>query len=315
MSWRELAPEPARCWIRHLPKRWPAPERPVVDPAERRIAWPGGDGAVPLPRPPAGPRLDVVFVPVVPRARRAERERWILDLERGGGAALVAVELDEAAEPAATGTRLVDLLEPLLTGAPPAALDLLPPEVSALFPLLPGLSGDVESWRPWLAALGRAGRRAVVGLAPELTPPDRRQLAERAGDERFEAIFHGEAPSEQEFARAASAAGLEPWLARPHIDLAPRRARNREIATLLAEAGDLLVRLGSGEAEGAALLAAARHLEATPLDVAALAREGNLAVLSWLSTAARELVEAQVAQGRVERLEELRAAWRGVEAT
>jgi len=287
----------------------------MLDPAERRISWPGGDGAVPLPRPPAGPRVDVVFVPAVPRGRRAERERWILDLERGGGAALVAVELDEAAEPAATGTRLVDLLEPLLSGAPPAAIDLLPPEVTALFPLLPGLSGDADSWRPWLAALGRAGRRAVVGVAPELTPPDRRQLAERAGEERFEAIFHGDVPSEHEFARAATAAGLEPWLARPRVDLPPRRARNRELATLLAEAGDLLVRLGSGEAEGSALLAASRHLEATPLDVAALAREGNLAVLSWLPAPAREIVEAHVEQGQVERLEQLRERWRSGEAT
>jgi hypothetical protein len=150
----------------------------------------------------------------------------------------------------------------------------------------------------------------VVGVAPELTPSDRRQLAERAGEERFEAIFHGDTPSEHEFARAATAAGLEPWLARPRVDLPPRRARNRELATLLAEAGDLLVRLGGGEAEGIALLAAARHLEATPLDVAALAREGNLAVLSWLPASARELVEAHVAESRVERLDELRTLWR-----
>jgi len=286
----------------------------MIDPAERRISWPGGDGAVPLPRPPAGPRVDVVFVPAVPRGRRAERERWILDLERGGGAALVAVEIDEAAEPAATGTRLVDLLEPLLAGAPPAAIDLLPPEVSALFPLLPGLSNDAEAWQPWLAALGRAGRRTVVGIAPELTPPDRRQLAERAGEEHFEAIFHGDTPSEHDFARAATAAGLEPWLDRPRVDLPPRRARNRELATLLAEAGDLLVRLGSGEAEGSSLLAASRHLEATPLDVAALAREGNLAVLSWLPAPAREIVEAHVEHGRVERLEQLRVRWRSGEA-
>lgn len=315
MSWRELAAEPARCWIRHLPKRWPAPERAVVDPAERRLVWPGGDGAVPLPRPPAGPRLDVVFVPVVPRARRAERERWILDLERGGGSALVAVELDEAAEPSATGTRLVDLLEPLLEGAVPAALSELPAGVAALFPLLPGLSGDAESWRPWLESLGRGVRRTVVGLAPELTPPDRRRLAERAGEDRFEAIFHAEAPSERDFARAAAAAGLEPWLARPEVDLAPRRARNRELATLLAEAGDLAIRLGHGEAEGAALLAAARHLEATPLDVAALAREENLAVLSWMPESARAMVAAQVAEGRVARLDEWRAEWRGGAAT
>jgi hypothetical protein len=310
VSWRELAPEPARCWIRHHPKRWPSPEQPVLDPVERRITWPGGDSAVPLPRPPAGPRIDVVFVPVVPRARRAERERWILDLERAGGAALVAVELDEAAEPAATGTRLVDLLEPVLAGAPPAALDLLPPEVSALLPLLPGITAEAESWRPWLAALGRAGRRAVVGLAPDLTPSDRRRLAERAGEASYEGIFHGDAPSESAFARAAAAAGLEPWLARPEVDLSPRRARNRELATVLAEAGDLAIRLGRAEAEGSALLAAARHLEASPLDVAALAREGNLAVLSWMAAPARRMVEAQVDRGRIERLEELRAQWR-----
>ena len=80
---------------------------------------------------------------------------------------------------------------------------------------------------------------------------------------------------------------------------------------MLAEAGDLAIRVDRAEAEGSALLAAARHLEASPLDVAALAREGNLAVLSWMAAPARALIESHVATGHVERLERLRAEWRG----
>jgi hypothetical protein len=304
LSWRELAPEPARHWIRFSPKRWPAAGAPWLDLAERRLAWSDGAPEVPLPEPPS-PRLDLVYLPPLPRARRAERERWVVDYERAGGVALVQVDAEEALEPTATGARVVDLFAQVLAEDATPLADL-PLEVSAVLPLLPGLSADAGAWRPWLAALAARGRRRVSGLAVELTPPDRRRLAELGGEARWEAIFHGETPSERDFARAVAAAGLDPFPSRPQAALPPRRRRNRELATVLAEGGDLWLRLGLPEADGQALLAAARHVEATALDVASLAREGNLGVVSWLSPLARELVAEQAESGRSEHVERLR---------
>ena len=306
MSWRELAPEPGRFWIRFAPKQWPAPDRPSLDLVERRIAWPEGDPRTPLPPPPG--RAEVVYLPPVPRARRAERERWIVDYERAGGAALAEVEADEAAEPAATAVRVLDLLPLLLGGAEPASVAAIPRNVAAVMPLISGLSGGRAAWEPWLAALGAAGRRAVAGVAVDLTPADRRRVSEHAGEARWEAVFHGDAPSEREFAARVHAAGLDPFVARPDIEVAPRLRRNRLLATALAEAGDLTLRLGRGEGDAQSLFAAARHAEASPLDLVALAREGNLGVVNWLSPTAREVAGEIAEHGRSVRLEALRAA-------
>ena len=90
----------------------------------------------------------------------------------------------------------------------------------------------------------------------------------------------------------------------------PREARSDAAAVChvtLAEAGDLWLRLGRPEGEGASLLAAARHVETTPLDLASLAREGNLGVVGWLSPLARSLVDRRVAEGRTTMVDELRA--------
>jgi hypothetical protein len=312
MSWRELAPGPGRFWIRFAPKRWPPSETPYLDFVDRRIAWPEEAAPTQFPPPPGG-RADLAYVPPVPGARRAERERWVLDFERAGGGALVHGAIDEAEEPTATGARWVDLLSSLLGGADPSVAAALPVELSVAAPLLPGVFADPSQWQPWLRALAVAGRRTVVGVPVELTPADRRRLAELAGEERWERIFHSDPASDREFARAASAAGLSPFPARPALALPPRRARNRELATALAEAGELWLRLARPESEGQSLLAAARHVEATPLDLAALAREGNLGVIGWLSPLARAVVEKLVAHERAPLVDELRAELLAVE--
>ena len=153
---------------------------------------------------------------------------------------------------------------------------------------------------------------AVVGVAPALEPADRRRLVERSGAERFEAVFHGRPRGEAELARAAAAFGLPTLPERPPLPgMAPRAARNRQLATLLAEAGDLEIRVGGSEVEGSALLAAARHLERTGFDVAGLAREGNLAPLEWLAPSARRIVEAASRGEALPELESLRSLWQG----
>lgn len=306
MSWRELSPEPARYWIRFAPKQWPAAERPALDLVERRIVWPEGDPRTALPEPP--PHPEVAYLPPVPASRRAERERWIVDFERAHGIALAGVEADEAVEPSATAVRVLDLLPLLLARAEPATVAAVPRTVAAVLPLIPGLSGHAASWAPWLTALAAAGRRTVTGVAVDLTPADRRRVADIAGEELWEAVFHGEAPAEREFAARAHAAGLSPFPPRPPLEASPRQQRNRALATALAETADLTQRLGRGEADAQSLFAAARHAEASALDLAALAREGNLGVVSWLSPAAREVAGEIAEHGRSARLEALRAA-------
>lgn len=306
MSWRELAPEPGHFWIRFAPKRWPPSDTPYLDLVDRRIGWPEEASPTPFPPPPGG-RADLAYVPPVPASRRAERERWVLDFERAGGGALVHGAIDEAEEPTATGSRWVDLLALLLGGGDPTVAAALPVELSVAAPLLPGLFGEPSQWRPWLRALAVAGRRTVVGVPVDLTPGDRRRLAELAGEESWERIFHADPASDRAFARAVSAEGLSPFPARPAIALPPRRARNRDLATALAEAGEIWLRLGRPEGEGQALLAGARHVEATPLDLSALAREGNLGVIGWLSPLARAVVEKLVAHERAPLVDELRA--------
>jgi hypothetical protein len=311
VSWRELVPEPSRYWIRYAPKRWPGCDWPAIDLVERRICWPAEAGPSSLPAPPRA-RPDRVYAPPVPHALRAERERWVVDLERAGGCALVQLDLEEALEPAATGARIVDLLAFLLLGTDESSLRSLPPQIAVAVPLLPGLSDRGAQWQPWLAALARGGRRAVTGLTVDLSPLDRRRLVELAGEERWESVFHGGDPSERDFARAAAAAGLDPFPARPRLELGPRAARNRELATLLAEGGELWLRLGRSEPVGQALLAAARHVEGTPLDLAALAREGNLGVVGWLSPLAASLIEERMRSGRTPLLDELRESYLGL---
>jgi hypothetical protein len=150
----------------------------------------------------------------------------------------------------------------------------------------------------------------AIGVAIPLEPVERRRLADLAGEERWDAIFHGEPVRESVFAKAAAAAGLETLPARPEISMPPRAARNRELATALAEAGELWLRLGRSEAEGEAILAASRRIPGEALDFAALAREKNLAVVDWLSPVARTLIEERLT-GRSGESATLMREWTG----
>ena len=68
---------------------------------------------------------------------------------------------------------------------------------------------------------------------------------------------------------------------------------------------------GRGESDAASLLAAGRHVESATQQIEALARERQLALLSYLSPLARGAVESFVESGRSALVEELRAEWVG----
>jgi hypothetical protein len=311
VSWREHAPEPGRLWIRWTPKRWPAGEHPHLDLADHRIVWPGPPVATGaelwLPEPP---RRDLVGLPPVPETRTAQRDAFVRALEEAGSPALVQVTGSET-PPAAVV--VLDLLATLLGVVEPfERRGRTEAPLWVVLPLLPGIVGE-ETLEGWLDRIASLAPAAVIGLTPELEPLDRRRLAE-GREALYESIFHGAPIAERRFAQRAAARGLPVFPRRPVSPAdPPRLARNRELAAELAEAGELWLKLGRGEPEGQALLAAARHLEATPLDFTALAREGNLGVVSWLSEASRAMIEERVATGTAARLEALRAAWIGGE--
>lgn len=274
-----------------------------MDLFEHRIVWPPAPGQ----RSPAGERLprvvalaDAALVPPVRKDRTRERSDLVLDLV----AARVPV-LDQFsaldAESSATGaTPAADLLSALLDGNL-AMIDGLPEQAWIVLPLLPVLSSSPSTWAEVLERAAARRPLAVVGVALELAPLDRRRLVEKLGEEHFEAIHHAPSDSasgrrlERAFAAAVARAGLTPFVERPQTPLPPRLARNRALATLLAECGELWLRVGRSEADAAALLAAARHFESAAvagLDLAALSREGNLAHLGFLSPLALAVVDS-----------------------
>lgn len=306
MSWREVLPLPSRFWIRHLPRRWPEAEEPRIDLYEHRIVWPLAPGS----RPPAGERLpalatlsDVALLPPVRKDLMREKANLVVDLVAARVPVLDQFSSRDEETPALGTTLVADLLSSMLDGSL-ALIEELPEQVWIVVPLLPGLSASPESWSELLRRVAARQPLAVVGVAPELSPLDRRKLVERLGEEQFEAVHHacGEETSrrqlERAFAVAVARAGLPAFAERPAAELPPRLSRNRILATQLAECGELWLRVGRSESEGAALLAAARHLESSAvagLDLAALSREGNLAHLGFLSPLALSVIDRAVA--------------------
>ena len=314
MSWRALEPTPFGGWIRWAPRSWPATTRPHLDLAGGRIVWPAeGDGAPPSepPEPPEVAYLPPVAADLV--AAGAVLARRVAD---SGSVAIIG---EHAGVPSsAERVRAVDLLDALLVGGVGEAASRLRSSPGGggaatwiVVPLVPGLLGAGDELETLLDAVVETAPAAVLGVVPELSPADRRRLVEALGESSFDAVFHGRAVAERELARATAARGLTALPLRPPIPaLGPRAARNRELAGRLTECGELWLRLGRRESEGVAMLAAGRRIEHGPHDVAALAREGNLALLDFLSAAARRVVEEWSA-GSEELAAELHLAWTG----
>ncbi|HEY7215327.1 MAG TPA: hypothetical protein VIC28_11890, partial [Thermoanaerobaculia bacterium] len=204
---------------------------------------------------------------------------------------------EETAVPPSAGAALVfDLLEALLK-RDLEALRRLPSGAAAVWPLVPGLTGDPALWDQGCRELAASGMRCVQALTLSLAPADRRRLAEQWGGEAaFDALFHGEPPAERDFARAAHRHGLAPFLSRPLPGPPAGHAGNRRIGGALALAGELWLRLGHPVEQGQALYRAARWIDRSPYDLEALAREGNLSVLP-LDALSREIAAECAAAG------------------
>ncbi|HTQ80302.1 MAG TPA: hypothetical protein VMM92_09915, partial [Thermoanaerobaculia bacterium] len=216
---------------------------------------------------------------------------------------------------------IYDLL-PALLRRDLAPLALLPPGAAAVWPLVPGFSDDPGFWEEAAALLASRQVACLQALPPQLDPADRRRLVELGGEGIFDAVFHGGGagavrdgvvPAERSFARLAGRWGLAPFLPRPLPRPPILRGENRRLAGVLALVAELWLRLGRPVGQGQGLYAMARQVDRTGYDLAALAREGNLGVLSWLDGTGREVALELATAGRSSLLASLLAEYAGGE--
>lgn len=297
--WAEQLPDPGRFWIRYLPRTWEPPEHPWVHLATARLGeWgravsqkvaPTAESVAGLESLADTPLDDVLYLPPVPSRRAAARDKLAsARLVDGTPVLIQLLPGDECSVPAVSGVAFVyDLLAALLA-RDFDRLDRLgnqPGRAVAAWPLIAGLTDDPALWDAGCARLAAAGVRCVQAITPALEPADRRRLAERWGKEReeevFEALFHREPPPERDFARSAHRHGLDPFLRRPLPRPPVLRIENRRLGGTLSLAAELWLRLGRAEVQGQSFYRAARWIDQTAYDVAALERDGNLAVLPF----------------------------------
>jgi hypothetical protein len=322
-----LLPEAGHFWIRYVPRAWEPPEQPWVHLAEGRLGEWGRAAAQAAQKAAAGANLsgllteepldDVLYLPPVGTRRAAARDQLASSrLVDGTPVVLQLFPGDESSVPAVSGVAFVYDLLPALLARDLERLGRVPqgPAVSVVWALIPGLTDDPVLWEEGCARLAASGVRCVQGMAPALSPSDRRRLAERWGKEKedeeelFAALFHREPPPERDFARAAWRHGLAPFLARPLPRPPVVRIENRRIGGALALIAELWLRLGRSEEQGQAFFRAARWIDATHHDVEAVVDDGNLAVLP-LDPASRDVVAEMVESGEAALLDELLAAY------
>jgi hypothetical protein len=252
---------------------------------------------------------DVLYLPPVTPLWRAHRDELAHRQAGQGTPVLLQVVLPETPPaPLEEGVTVVlDVLRALLQ----RNLSLLSTAAIGsssvvVWPLVSGISDDPGLWAEALDTLHEAGARRFVPLALQLSPAERRQLAEGLEDDAYHALFHKPPPPERDFARfVRDRYGLNPFWSRP-LPRAPQRyLGNRALAGHLARAGDLCQRLDYPEGRAQAYYRAARWVDAEEHDVTAIAREGNLGVVEPLGPESRALVEELVVEGRSRLLEEL----------
>ncbi len=350
LKWQTQRPEPGRAWVRYVPRPWSAPACPWVDVAHGALGTPS-TVVEELPAAPSVVSLDplsfddAVYLPPVAPEQRSARDAWLNALRVAGSPVVLQLlpgePLPESLRSAGSegdllsGTRgdelsgeagvlvLVDLLPLLLDST---SLDLpgrlratltaaLTAEASTgatvLWPLLPGLTDGPDLWRAAALPLRDSGAAHLLPQVVELTPSDRRQLAEQH-PAAYDALFHRrlDATAERAFAASvraalAGSAGPQPLPPRPLPAGPPRLRRNRWLSGELIRIAELWLRLGRAVGRGDACFRAARWVDSSALDVAALVNEGNLDIIEPIDAASRALLEELVREGHCGLLDEL----------
>jgi hypothetical protein len=303
-------PEPNRFWITYSSRTWRCTARPYTDLANCRLA--GFQKATldhDLPDLDFEEVGDLLYLPPVDAELIPARDAFIERMAAERIRVLCQLRPGDAAPPPSAAV-VYDLLEPLLKGAFDR-LGELPEGAEAAWPLIPGLTDHLEAWEEGLDYLRIAKARGVQPLVPELAPTVRRTLAERYGDQAFDALFHGDTPSERSFAIAADRVGLEIFFGRPSTNLHPRQESNRQLASQLALAGELWHRLERPVAAGQGLLRAARGAESSHYDLAGLAKDNNLKIMDWLDVQSFEMIRQLVQAERSALLTTLQCEYLG----
>lgn len=295
-------PEPARFWIAYAPRNWRSAGGLWTDLANGRIGGFHGSHGAPMAEIDAVGLDDLFYLPPVVPELSGKRDHLAATLIQSDTPVLL--ELQPGETTTASGALVVyDLLETLLEGEIDR-LSELPRGATAVWPLVGGLTDRSDVWDEGCSLLRIAGARCVQAVVLELGPSEKRKLAE-GSDDAFDALFHGETPSEREFTSYAERYGLESFMSRPRTGRTPREIRNRHIAADLALAGEIWLRLGRQMSVGQALFRAARGAEHTRHDLTALVQEGNLTVMNWLDAQSAEVVRDIVVEGRSTLMSEL----------
>jgi hypothetical protein len=243
----------------------------------------------------AEPRDDVVYLPPVDEALEESRQQIIGTMEAADTPLMVQVLPWRVS--ASPGSLCVYDLLPATATRSLQVLQNLPPGSSAVWPLISGYTDDLALWNEVLAGLAESGVSRIQGICADLVPADRRRIVEVAGEHGFDRLFHGSPPSEREFAAVVHRFGLEPFLSRPLPETPARLRGNRALAADLALIGELWLRLGRSESRGQSFYRASRWIDREVHDLTALAREGNLGVVTWLDAPSYEVVQEIVATG------------------
>lgn len=166
---------------------------------------------------------------------------------------------------------------------------------TVLWPVVAGLTDEPDLVAAGLESLSASGVSRVVPIAVDLAPSAGRCLIDLYGERLFNSVFH---------TREADLLGVVRACAEHALQGLPRRSSlpsgrefERRLAAELGMIGELLLALGESPADVQDFFRAARWVEETQHDVRGLAREGNLAVVPWLSERPRSVIE-ELAAGR-----------------
>ncbi len=159
----------------------------------------------------------------------------------------------------------------------------------AIWPLLPELTDSDALVAEGLERLSAAGVSFVIPVIPQIDPGSARAITERYGEHLFAALFHSGVPDQRPVLRAIARAGMDFLPPRPGVR--SDRSLELRIAAELATIAELMLLLDESPATAQESFRAAAWFEGTHFDVAAMAREGNLALVPGLGDALRQAVE------------------------